>query len=70
MLPAPAVFHFPWEVNSGEVQEGESVRVFGRLVILSVSDALEGKQTLCMFPCSNELVWYKHMLHYDIINGG
>lgn len=32
MLPAAAVFHFPWEVNSGAVQEGESVRVFGRLV--------------------------------------
>ncbi|XP_032388971.1 CST complex subunit TEN1 [Etheostoma spectabile] len=31
MLPAAAVFHFPWEVNSGAVQEGEPVRVFGRL---------------------------------------
>lgn len=31
MLPAAAVFHFPWEVNSGAVQEGDSVRVFGRL---------------------------------------
>ncbi|XP_068448394.1 CST complex subunit TEN1 [Clinocottus analis] len=30
MLPAAAAFYFPWEVNS--VQEGESVRVFGRLV--------------------------------------
>ncbi|KAK6300365.1 hypothetical protein J4Q44_G00284630 [Coregonus suidteri] len=32
MLPAPAVFHFPWEVNSGAVKEGGSVRTFGRLV--------------------------------------
>ncbi|XP_042280342.1 CST complex subunit TEN1 [Thunnus maccoyii] len=32
MLPAAAVFHFPWEVTSGAVQEGESVRTFGRLV--------------------------------------
>ncbi|XP_059196349.1 CST complex subunit TEN1 isoform X2 [Centropristis striata] len=32
MLPAAAVFHFPWEINDGTVQEGESVRVFGRLV--------------------------------------
>ncbi|XP_071383534.1 CST complex subunit TEN1 [Centroberyx affinis] len=32
MLPAAAVFHYPWEVNSGAVQEGESVRTFGRLV--------------------------------------
>uniref|UniRef100_UPI0037E745A5 CST complex subunit TEN1 n=1 Tax=Semicossyphus pulcher TaxID=241346 RepID=UPI0037E745A5 len=31
MLPAAAVFHFPWEVNSGAVKEGESVRIFGRL---------------------------------------
>ncbi|KAM9362714.1 CST complex subunit TEN1 [Symphorus nematophorus] len=31
MLPAAAVFRFLWEVNSGAVQEGESVRIFGRL---------------------------------------
>ena len=36
MLPAAAVFHFPWEVNSGAVQEGESVRVLGRLVFTTV----------------------------------
>uniref|UniRef100_A0A4W5RMD7 TEN1 subunit of CST complex n=1 Tax=Hucho hucho TaxID=62062 RepID=A0A4W5RMD7_9TELE len=29
MLPAPAVFHFLWEVNSGAVKEGDSVRTFG-----------------------------------------
>ncbi|XP_028265411.1 CST complex subunit TEN1 [Parambassis ranga] len=32
MLPSAAVFHFPWEINSGKVQEGGSVRTFGRLV--------------------------------------
>ncbi|XP_029992476.1 CST complex subunit TEN1 [Sphaeramia orbicularis] len=32
MLPAAAVFHFPWEISSGAVQEGDSVRTFGRLV--------------------------------------
>ncbi|XP_020309705.1 CST complex subunit TEN1 [Oncorhynchus kisutch] len=34
MLPAPAVFHFLWEVNlsTGAVKEGDSVRTFGRLV--------------------------------------
>ncbi|XP_026215298.1 CST complex subunit TEN1 [Anabas testudineus] len=32
MLPAAAVFHFPWEINSGVVQDGASVRTFGRLV--------------------------------------
>ncbi|XP_047435292.1 CST complex subunit TEN1 [Mugil cephalus] len=32
MLPAAAIFHLPWEVNCGKLQEGESVRTFGRLV--------------------------------------
>ncbi|XP_029937398.1 CST complex subunit TEN1 [Myripristis murdjan] len=31
MLPAAAVFYFPWEINSGVAREGESVRTFGRL---------------------------------------
>ncbi|MBN3314218.1 TEN1L protein, partial [Atractosteus spatula] len=31
MLPAPGVFHFPWEISSGEVREGMSVRTYGRL---------------------------------------
>uniref|UniRef100_A0A3Q3DLV0 CST complex subunit TEN1 n=1 Tax=Hippocampus comes TaxID=109280 RepID=A0A3Q3DLV0_HIPCM len=29
MLPAVAVYYFPWEVNSGALQDGESVRTFG-----------------------------------------
>ncbi|KAM3864725.1 CST complex subunit TEN1 [Diretmus argenteus] len=37
MLPAAAVFHFPWEINS--VQEGESVRTFGRLVCYQPEDS-------------------------------
>ncbi|XP_034044976.1 CST complex subunit TEN1 [Thalassophryne amazonica] len=32
MLPSTAVFYFPWEVSCGAVQEGDSVRTFGRLV--------------------------------------
>ncbi|XP_076027245.1 CST complex subunit TEN1 [Genypterus blacodes] len=32
MLPAAAVFHFPWELNPEAVQEGQAVRTFGRLV--------------------------------------
>ncbi|KAM9315268.1 CST complex subunit TEN1 [Pholidichthys leucotaenia] len=32
MLPAAAVFHFPWAINSGQIKEGQSVRTFGRLV--------------------------------------
>ncbi|XP_056136957.1 CST complex subunit TEN1 [Lampris incognitus] len=31
MLPATAVFRFPWEINSSVVKEGNSVRTFGRL---------------------------------------
>lgn len=34
MLPAAAVFYFPWEINSGVVQDGASVRTFGRWVVL------------------------------------
>uniref|UniRef100_A0AAZ3RGH7 CST complex subunit TEN1 n=1 Tax=Oncorhynchus tshawytscha TaxID=74940 RepID=A0AAZ3RGH7_ONCTS len=34
MLPAHAVFHFLWEVNSGAVNEGDSVRTLGRLMNL------------------------------------
>ncbi|KAJ8002051.1 hypothetical protein DPEC_G00175790 [Dallia pectoralis] len=32
MLPAHAVFQFPWEVLSGDVKDGDSVRTFGRLI--------------------------------------
>lgn len=32
MLPAAAVFNFPWEIQPGAVKEGDSVRTFGRLV--------------------------------------
>ncbi|KAJ8264117.1 hypothetical protein GJAV_G00145370 [Gymnothorax javanicus] len=31
MLPATGIFHFPWEICSGAVQEGNTVRTFGRL---------------------------------------
>ncbi|XP_030638495.1 CST complex subunit TEN1 [Chanos chanos] len=31
MLPAPAVFHFPWELHPNAVEDGASVRTFGRL---------------------------------------
>lgn len=41
MLPAAAAFHFPWEVNSGAVQEGESVRVFGRWVLFQIIICLD-----------------------------
>ncbi|KAJ0033841.1 hypothetical protein NQD34_000948 [Periophthalmus magnuspinnatus] len=31
MLPPAAVYQFPWELNSGSEQEGDSVRTFGKL---------------------------------------
>ncbi|KAL2087221.1 hypothetical protein ACEWY4_018280 [Coilia grayii] len=31
MLPATAVYHFPWEFQSRAIAEGTSVRTFGRL---------------------------------------
>ncbi|XP_030390220.1 CST complex subunit TEN1 [Gopherus evgoodei] len=31
MLPSPAVYYFPWEINSGSVADGETLRTFGRL---------------------------------------
>ncbi|CAL1601679.1 unnamed protein product [Knipowitschia caucasica] len=32
MLPSAAVYRFTWEVASGAVQEGDSLRTFGKLV--------------------------------------
>ncbi|XP_066520450.1 CST complex subunit TEN1 [Hoplias malabaricus] len=31
MLPSAAVFYFPWEINTDRVNDGASVRTFGRL---------------------------------------
>ncbi|XP_007252200.2 CST complex subunit TEN1 [Astyanax mexicanus] len=31
MLPSPAVFQFPWEINADQVKDGASMRTFGRL---------------------------------------
>lgn len=31
MLPPPAAFYFPWEINTDLVKDGASVRTFGRL---------------------------------------
>ncbi|KAK7144566.1 hypothetical protein R3I94_010856 [Phoxinus phoxinus] len=31
MLPLPAAFYFPWEINIDLVKDGASVRTFGRL---------------------------------------
>ncbi|KAG7491684.1 hypothetical protein MATL_G00006280 [Megalops atlanticus] len=39
MLPAPGVFHFPWEISTGAVQEGATVRTFGRLLCYQPADS-------------------------------
>ncbi|XP_076871990.1 CST complex subunit TEN1 [Brachyhypopomus gauderio] len=31
MLPAPAPFHLPWEIQTDAVKDGASLRTFGRL---------------------------------------
>ncbi|XP_068606690.1 CST complex subunit TEN1 [Brachionichthys hirsutus] len=51
MLPAAAIFHFPWEVASGAVQEGKSIRTFGRL---SCYQPEESRATLSAQHASEE----------------
>ncbi|XP_041641679.1 CST complex subunit TEN1 isoform X2 [Cheilinus undulatus] len=51
MLPGAAVFHFLWEINSGALKEGESVRVFGRL---SCYQPEESRATLSAQHASKE----------------
>lgn len=51
MLPSAAVFRFPWEFTSGGVQEGDSVRTFGRLVDYQPE---ESKATLLTQHASQE----------------
>ncbi|XP_067403945.1 CST complex subunit TEN1 [Emydura macquarii macquarii] len=31
MMPSAGVYYFPWEINSGSVPDGETLRTFGRL---------------------------------------
>ncbi|KAM8842986.1 CST complex subunit TEN1 [Synchiropus picturatus] len=51
MLPAAAVFHFPWEVKSGRVAEGTSLRTFGRLTSY---ESEESRATLSSHNASEE----------------
>ncbi|XP_053712727.1 CST complex subunit TEN1-like [Synchiropus splendidus] len=51
MLPAAAVFHFPWEVKSGRVAEGTSLRTFGRLTSY---ESGESRATLSSHNASEE----------------
>uniref|UniRef100_A0A3Q3KEM8 CST complex subunit TEN1 n=1 Tax=Monopterus albus TaxID=43700 RepID=A0A3Q3KEM8_MONAL len=65
MLPAAAVFHFPWEVNCGAVQEGESVRTFGRLVSYQPE---ESRATLSAQHASKEHNVVIHTLFVEPFN--
>uniref|UniRef100_A0A3Q4BKS8 CST complex subunit TEN1 n=1 Tax=Mola mola TaxID=94237 RepID=A0A3Q4BKS8_MOLML len=65
MLPAAAVFHFPWELNSGALQEGESVRVFGRLACYQPE---ESRATLSAHHASAEHNVMVHTLFVEPFN--
>nr|XP_046265715.1 CST complex subunit TEN1 [Scatophagus argus] len=65
MLPAAAVFRFPWEVNSGEVQEGDSVRILGRLVCYQPE---ESRATLSSQHASKEHHVIIHTLFVEPFN--
>ncbi|XP_042563270.1 CST complex subunit TEN1-like [Clupea harengus] len=39
MLPATAVYHFPWELKPSAIAEGTSVRTFGRLTCYRPEDS-------------------------------
>uniref|UniRef100_A0A3Q3KGY8 CST complex subunit TEN1 n=1 Tax=Monopterus albus TaxID=43700 RepID=A0A3Q3KGY8_MONAL len=74
MLPAAAVFHFPWEVNCGAVQEGESVRTFGRWVFVTKGHRLvsyqpeESRATLSAQHASKEHNVVIHTLFVEPFN--
>ncbi|XP_029006557.1 CST complex subunit TEN1 [Betta splendens] len=65
MLPAAAVFHFPWEINSGAVKDGESVRTFGRLVCYQPE---ESRATLSAHHAANEHTVVIHTLFVEPFN--
>ncbi|KAG7486926.1 CST complex subunit TEN1 [Solea senegalensis] len=65
MLPAAAVFHFPWEIISGSIQEGESVRTFGRLVSYQSE---ESRATLSAQHASKEHNVVVHTLFVEPFN--
>ncbi|XP_041641678.1 CST complex subunit TEN1 isoform X1 [Cheilinus undulatus] len=62
MLPGAAVFHFLWEINSGALKEGESVRVFGRL---SCYQPEESRATLSAQHASKEHQVVVHTLYVE-----
>uniref|UniRef100_A0A8C5BK87 TEN1 subunit of CST complex n=1 Tax=Gadus morhua TaxID=8049 RepID=A0A8C5BK87_GADMO len=67
MLPAAAVAYFPWEINSGSLQEGESVRTFGRQVLLYYQPE-ESKATLTTRHASAQHKVIVHTLFVEPFN--
>ncbi|XP_073326003.1 CST complex subunit TEN1 [Pagrus major] len=65
MLPAAAVYRFPWEINSGAVQEGDSVRTFGRLTCYQPE---ESRATLSAQHASKEHHVVVHTLFVEPFN--
>ncbi|XP_063332620.1 CST complex subunit TEN1 [Pelmatolapia mariae] len=65
MLPSAAVFHFPWEIISGSVEEGQSVRTFGRLVCYQPE---ESRATLSAQHASKEHHVVVHTLFVEPFN--
>ncbi|XP_018520560.1 CST complex subunit TEN1 [Lates calcarifer] len=63
MLPAAAIFHFPWEINS--VKEGGSVRTYGRLVCYQPE---ESRATLSAQHASKEHHVVVHTLFVEPFN--
>ncbi|XP_060918776.1 CST complex subunit TEN1 [Labrus mixtus] len=62
MLPAAAVFYFPWEVNNGAAKEGESVRTFGRLASYRPE---ESRATLSAQHASKQHQMVVHTLYVE-----
>ncbi|XP_051568098.1 CST complex subunit TEN1 isoform X3 [Myxocyprinus asiaticus] len=55
MLPPPAVFHLPWELNTDLVKDGASVRTHGRLTSYQPEKStaiLSAKQSSAQFHVS------------------
>ncbi|XP_062244080.1 CST complex subunit TEN1 [Platichthys flesus] len=65
MLPAAAAFHFPWEISTGSVQEGKSVRTFGRLVCYQPE---ESRATLSAQHASKEHHVVVHTMFVEPFN--
>ncbi|XP_072318616.1 CST complex subunit TEN1 [Eucyclogobius newberryi] len=51
MLPSAAVYRFPWELTSGALHDGDSLRTFGKLVRY---DPEESRATLSVHHSSKE----------------